>query len=1062
MHPQTHQDDDQQAALLRNDEVQLLTAGSDERGREHEEEDTHVVYPTSSSSSSTGDDMEDARSGPRRVSPSTLRTPPSNLDLVCVGDVPENTFDINLNAQRQRNYLLEDHYSTSAEMGIANYENISGPATPPAQQLQLHDLVQRAERDLARAWEAGLDLVVQMVAQEVRRLAFASSGAQRMVLMSVAETCVQYIHPQFELGIVLPPRWRQWLTVLEADSARVQHSSINDNEEGMDSDAASLMGFGPGKGRSPRRSRSHRRSAPSDRRTRQRSRRESDPTNPEHDHEEHHEEHFAAPPWRRPTSASDCTTTRTSQTRNLPRQHDQWRVLRANRHTWRCLIGLFDEGPGTDDATIQDRPLNETRAANIVATVEDMNYQQRLAFFGTFLRFLLELGQQVHELILTGESGPSSTTATCGDEFTSLMQTSMTQRIAAEQRLRVTLTNVQHNLEKIGKHKSQKAHLLQRRLHERYDNGLLKKPDAITEFEAVLLVVGQDYDPESAETHTCEDTEWVDTWWSRTVDTLRPVEEMTKPMPTPSTTIDLDTQETETGGPRDDESAHNLMLYEQAKEEEERELLALVEDFEKAEAARKQQDLDRRQLAEEMNRPQPKHRRLQVNVSVAAAGTSSTARFHTSVPDNNDAVTISFKLKVVNDTAAQPEEPDVTNLMQYGDSTSSGAGARTASDCLRRLRTLLSGINPDIRGRVIAKLRKLMLKELQHALLQGIQIVEILNSEQLGNDTQDHYSEVVNRMAQFIVSNLDLTEETELTEATEEGVIPLMQRMLATMSTTASSSSTPRRRPTSGPSTLPTMPTVCGTGDDIMSVVDNLTIATNNLFLSLPPEDQMESRRAMVLNLIDFAQNQASTTMAALLLLNYYLPQPNQLEEKGSCNRHGKEAAAHLAEALQMTFSSTRSRSLSTQPFNAEDVVDLMPALGPMVVEILNFMELGQIPDDDGDSTPEEPDANMEGGGTGGCGTDPNGTDSDRLQRDRANATRDDDRAQGVDTEGIVNSKGLTKGEGKTKAESKGTDQKKRKGSEAHVATDKMVKGKGRDHRRRRPESGLHRWMQLK
>ena len=138
---------------------------------------------------------------------------------------------------------------------------------------------------------------------------------------------------------------------------------------------------------------------------------------------------------------------------------------------------------------------------------------------------------------------------------------------------------------------------------------------------------------------------------------------------------------------------------------------------------------------------------------------------------------------------------------------------------------------------------------------------------------------------------------------------------------------------------MPAAPPVEGTGTEIRGVVEDLTIAINRMIMDLSPENQMEPRSAMVLNLIDYIQTSSALTPSALLLLSYYLLQPNQVCEVGSCSRFGTVAVQHIAEALQESFSSQASSSMSSQPLNQEDVVPLLPALGLMIVEVITFME---------------------------------------------------------------------------------------------------------------------------
>ena len=96
----------------------------------------------------------------------------------------------------------------------------SGGETPPPPVFNAQDLVTRVVEDLGRAWEAGMELTVQMLAQEIQKKASMYTGNQARVLQLAAEGCRGYVVEGFQVGIVLSPRWSMWLNALITDSGR--------------------------------------------------------------------------------------------------------------------------------------------------------------------------------------------------------------------------------------------------------------------------------------------------------------------------------------------------------------------------------------------------------------------------------------------------------------------------------------------------------------------------------------------------------------------------------------------------------------------------------------------------------------------------------------------------------------------------------------------------------------------------------------------------------------------------------------------------------------------------
>ena len=891
-------------------------------------------------------------------------------------------------SRRPPAYNIDAHINSSVDSDQANMDDVFGEMTPQAPRYGVADLMDRAREDLGRAWEEGLDILVQMIAQEIAHIASRHEGDQGQVLRCIASTVAPYRNTQFELGVALPPRWQQWMQALIADSSRVElhRENANDHSDGDRSDdfsdagdATSLMGFSSTRGRA----RQGEGGPEGDRRTRTtRPRSRSARRRPNHTEEEESERYATTPPWRRPEPMS-------SSARVAPRPTTR-DVLRTNRHTWRCLLGMQDEGPGTNESVMHDRPVAPDNAANIEATVEDMTSRQRLIFFGTFLRFLLELSQQVHEIMITGYSGPADVDV--GGDGSSFMQ----GRLAVQQKARILLSSVQSSLDQLPQRKSLRA----RKLHELLKNYFLnvpehRIPEEVTEFQAVLTVYENEFEDTMASCTEEVDAIWTQTWWKRVLAVVQQLQEgmyhteatsSTSARVEPNTTTEpeevLQTQ-------HDSEGEHNLRLHEEAEREEAEHMIALFDEYQREQQAKQFREQEQREFQEAMQQPPPKARRLQIDVEVKAGDATTRARLHAPLLPAGQSATIAltFKQIVEPDINASHTIPaaegDETHLMQQRPIPQEPSTEHPAQEGLRRLRELLRGIHPGIRGGVLAKLRQLIMQELRRTLSQGMNLIEVLNSEQLGNstDTSADCDVTIASMAQFLLEHLhlpDLMAETEVTNSELSNLLQGLQNSLLEPEGDSAASGA------SSSTTLPVGPPVLGTGEDIRSMVEDLRTALNSMLMRVEPEDHLEARRCLVLELIDYVQVNAACTLTTLLLLVQYLPQPNQVVQSGSTQRFGRQAIECIDEAMRTRYRSTASASSFRAPFGQEDVVPLLPALHPLLLETIMFLKSGEWLSDDEDAESQNATLDTQGfegrdDGDGGTGGDGSGGATSRL-----------------------------------------------------------------------------------
>ena len=143
--------------------------------------------------------------------------------------------------------MLADAQTRGVEVVYGN------AATPPAQISTPMQLRLRVLEALAGLWDCDQDIMAQRVVQEIRHLAFLHRHElQAWLLDDLAQCCSHYLRDGLELGDILTPRWKQWLSALLGDCLRAgQHMDLD--EEG---DAHSLTGFGrQGRGQHYRRRR---------------------------------------------------------------------------------------------------------------------------------------------------------------------------------------------------------------------------------------------------------------------------------------------------------------------------------------------------------------------------------------------------------------------------------------------------------------------------------------------------------------------------------------------------------------------------------------------------------------------------------------------------------------------------------------------------------------------------------------------------------------------------------------------------------------------------------------
>ena len=228
------------------------------------------------------------------------------------------------------------------------------------------------------------------------------------------------------------------------------------------------------------------------------------------------------------------------------------------------------------------------------------------------------------------------------------------------------------------------------------------------------------------------------------------------------------------------------------------------------------------------------------------------------------------------------EEAEESQLMQRG-------RAQGGDDPRTRLTTLLSGVHPNVRSQVVRHLRQKLMQQLNQCLFQGIQILALLQTDLLGNETGNTSdpAQVLCSMADFVFERLDFTQgfgDAESSQSLGDMVKHLHETLCKEKADPALVASSSQALPGVE------LPSLEGTGEDILCVAEDLATALDNMLSGVEANDWLESRREVVLELMQFVQTSAPRTLTPLLLLNRYLPQPNRRDPSDFINSFGKEA----------------------------------------------------------------------------------------------------------------------------------------------------------------------------
>ena len=108
-------------------------------------------------------------------------------------------------------------------------------------------------------------------------------------------------------------------------------------------------------------------------------------------------------------------------------------TLSMNRVMWRSLLRMdTDADPGTEPRKIMGAPLNASQLRDVLQTTRSMEPDAKIAMLTGFLRFVLELAQQVCQTMIEGREVLSTEPTEAEDKEDSIMMQTASHKMRPE------------------------------------------------------------------------------------------------------------------------------------------------------------------------------------------------------------------------------------------------------------------------------------------------------------------------------------------------------------------------------------------------------------------------------------------------------------------------------------------------------------------------------------------------------------------------------------------------------------------------------------------------------
>ena len=419
----------------------------------------------------------------------------------------------------------------------------------------------------------------------------------------------------------------------------------------------------------------------------------------------------------------------------------------------------------------------------------------------------------------------------------------------------------------------------------------------------------------------------------------------------PSAPIAVDTQPNETK--QHDTAAPPLQAaeeYEVIRQQEEREILQLVRNYEAEQEAKHFREQEQRQFQEELNAGAKKQRRMQVSIHVSTStDRGATTWVDIPVPGEGNTTFVTLALKVKDDVAPVTTSTSTTSV-DGGDANAmvQTTWHRSVRHGRCRLQVLLQGIQDEVRSRILKRLRG-GLQQKAYDLIDNLgQTLGMLEEMQDIHVDEDDITaaekHAAQEQAEMILARLrSYLEEAQGREPEDELHDLLVDAGAALQMITATESYGPRRRRTAASSSQPT-DVNSASKKDVEDLAEDIKCNIDMAVAARPYEHRADILKSIAVGIIMDTQLTASRLRVLLLLMGPYLPQQRTTSNLvNAASSFGHCLWRDARDRLSSAFSANAS-TLGTEPFGLDEAIPIMHGLSPLAVEIMTMLENGTCP----------------------------------------------------------------------------------------------------------------------
>ena len=946
-------------------------------------------------------------------------------------------------------YVLRQlhHHGDATSTASSTTSNATGPPTPEPPVWEVERLGDEVCRHVATLDMLGDHLIAQMLAQELHRWAgFSLPGIHGRCLTYLAGLVQEYRVPGMEIGVVLGPLEGRWLSHILACASRAvdpqgvaaDSTTTTTLETAFEhEDVVSFMGgrAAKGQGRSPSPSQGrHRGGRPRSRSTRRE--RRGDDRDQERGDDRDDRERDDAGAWRGPhpwslasRSMGSASAHRDSSSHNRPRQRnppredrtettstrclapgtpttpsmsERQRALSFNRLTWRNLLGIEDEGPGLDLDRFVPRPLDETQAENVAATVQTLDDSQRVAFMGAFIRYILEVTHQTTQIIITGDPGDPNRPFHHDDFDDTMMTQTYTRPPSSQYKPRDTqclrplppMVPQHHSTDTPARAESDEVYFVQttaKLLHEAREmfNALQRELErgegrrtfragwilrhlearylgvlpheywctTVQEVHAMLVVISDGNQGMPEDQHDSADEQFALEWWRKLRRFLLLIDKRNSLLqgthlvaadqePEP---IDLDTPPPPSQ-PDSVDTAMEKQIEDHLKQRdaEEQYVVALYEQHQESAEAARYQSWEDWAMRDEMENPPGKRPRCHVQVTTHNGASSSSATLTLPPMQAGEPMSVTLTIvPVLQDPSTTATSTTTTTWTTQLDETCEGQDHDQVAMMQRmvpnHVEDFVRTLDPHTRRQVVDRLRW-QLEDTLRTVRRQLRVLEehctVSSTSSLPARRLPH--SIIDALARLLQTLMD--EEQVSSLAGNHEVAPAAPEGAAEPMAT-DESTTPRRRTATSSTIRGDVDILAGpqlhtTCDMVENIIDTF------LMNEVEVDERYGVLREFIMRLLQRVHEQAGQHRVLLQVIARRLPLPTLLEStEEACSLRAEDLVRRLLDALHHMTGTIQELSLQV-PMDQEWAVSQLPLFSPLALDIMAFLECGAYDDD--------------------------------------------------------------------------------------------------------------------